>query len=418
MRSFINSAISFVFNFSYGKIAIPIFKGLLRQKRYTPPTLSYDYKKVLVNFQKHDFIGLGDAVIFSSLFKILKYRFPEAKLYLLTNAQNKHLNIIWKDHTYVDEFLVHPPLSPRYFFHWLAFYYKLTKSDFDLSIIQAHKSVVNKVRGSWFPLDPLLTYLCGIREIIGFYDRWPQDIVFSKIIDQFGLSGGKTLDNIPHWSDIAFEYAMAISLRPEDHSIALKKHVKFDWMKLPYDSKIMIAINPGGDKNFDRRWPLEKFKDLCISLSAKYDPIIFLVGGPDETDIRTNLVQAVLNERDNVKIHNIIAGSLNETLNYIGQSNVFIGNDTGTTHLAAAIDEPNIVAIFGPTDPTYWGPENLSSRHQVIALEIPCRPCDLLYDPVGHKDCYLTTNKHKCLRDLSTEKVLRAVENSLGLSVK
>jgi ADP-heptose:LPS heptosyltransferase len=46
---------------------------------------------------------------------------------------------------------------------------------------------------------------------------------------------------------------------------------------------------------------------------------------------------------------------LRPTVALIGQATVFVGHDSGLTHLAAAFRRPT-VAIFGPTDPEVWGP--------------------------------------------------------------
>jgi ADP-heptose:LPS heptosyltransferase len=43
------------------------------------------------------------------------------------------------------------------------------------------------------------------------------------------------------------------------------------------------------------------------------------------------------------------------TIGLLAHAAVFVGNDSGLTHLAAAFDRPT-VAIFGPSDPEVWGP--------------------------------------------------------------
>ena len=53
--------------------------------------------------------------------------------------------------------------------------------------------------------------------------------------------------------------------------------------------------------------------------------------------------------------------SLTELARYLGQTRVFIGNDSGITHLAAYLGCPTI-ALFGPTDPRIWGPIGRRSR--------------------------------------------------------
>jgi ADP-heptose:LPS heptosyltransferase len=46
---------------------------------------------------------------------------------------------------------------------------------------------------------------------------------------------------------------------------------------------------------------------------------------------------------------------------WLADARVYIGNDAGTTHLAAAVGSP-VVAIFGPTDPGLWAPRGRHVR--------------------------------------------------------
>jgi ADP-heptose:LPS heptosyltransferase len=57
-------------------------------------------------------------------------------------------------------------------------------------------------------------------------------------------------------------------------------------------------------------------------------------------------------------------GDLYELACWIRSARVYVGNDSGITHLAAAAGAP-VVAIFGPTDPAVWAPRG--DRVRVIA---------------------------------------------------
>ena len=46
---------------------------------------------------------------------------------------------------------------------------------------------------------------------------------------------------------------------------------------------------------------------------------------------------------------------LYELAQWLARARLYIGNDSGITHLAAAVGTP-VVAVFGPTDPAVWGP--------------------------------------------------------------
>jgi len=50
-----------------------------------------------------------------------------------------------------------------------------------------------------------------------------------------------------------------------------------------------------------------------------------------------------------------LCGSVDELVSLLSSSNVYIGNDSGPTHLAALMGLPTM-AVFGPTDPAVWSP--------------------------------------------------------------
>ena len=63
---------------------------------------------------------------------------------------------------------------------------------------------------------------------------------------------------------------------------------------------------------------------------------------------------------------------------------LFITNDSGLMHVAAALDVP-LIAVFGSTDPVATGP--LGSRSHVVRTDVPCSPCLKPQCRYGHLDC-------------------------------
>jgi ADP-heptose:LPS heptosyltransferase len=55
-------------------------------------------------------------------------------------------------------------------------------------------------------------------------------------------------------------------------------------------------------------------------------------------------------------------GELPTVAGILAQAHVYVGHDSGMTHLAALLDVPT-VALFGPTDPERWGPRG---RHVTV----------------------------------------------------
>src|SRR5579864_4809532 len=85
---------------------------------------------------------------------------------------------------------------------------------------------------------------------------------------------------------------------------------------------------------FKKCWPLERYRELASRLSM---PVRWCVG-PEET------------LEDAVRIDDLY-----ELAGWLATARVYIGNDSGITHLAAAVGTP-VVALFGPTDPRIWSP--------------------------------------------------------------
>jgi heptosyltransferase-2 len=75
---------------------------------------------------------------------------------------------------------------------------------------------------------------------------------------------------------------------------------------------------------------------------------------------------------------------------------VFVSNDSGAMHVAAAAGCP-VVAVFGPTDERATHP--LGPHHTVMSAPVFCRPCLLRECPIDHR----------CMKRVSAESVARAV---------
>jgi ADP-heptose:LPS heptosyltransferase len=83
-----------------------------------------------------------------------------------------------------------------------------------------------------------------------------------------------------------------------------------------------------------KNWPLERYRELAQRLAM---PVRWCAGPEEQLD-------------NAVRIDNLF-----ELACWLATARVYIGNDSGITHLAAAVDIP-VVAIFGPTDPAVWAP--------------------------------------------------------------
>lgn len=169
-----------------------------------------------------------------------------------------------------------------------------------------------------------------------------------------------------------------------------------------------------------KRWPLDAWVEIGRYLHDRGMTVV-LSGGPgqEEADyvarIAARLPQGAVD----------LAGraSLAELAGIIAQAKLFIGPDTGITHLAAATGAPTI-ALFGPTNPVKWAPWPKAYREdrnpfpkvgsgrvnnvELIQGEGACVPCHL-EGCDRHRHSY-----SRCLDELSPERVKAAARESLG----
>jgi len=94
-----------------------------------------------------------------------------------------------------------------------------------------------------------------------------------------------------------------------------------------------------------------------------------LVGSEDERDVENSVRRSMREDR---ALAMTGALTLEELTALLGRSALFIGNDSGPAHLAAACGVPSIV-LFGPQDPRRFGP--WSERTQVLHHPVACFPC-------------------------------------------
>jgi hypothetical protein len=103
-----------------------------------------------------------------------------------------------------------------------------------------------------------------------------------------------------------------------------------------------VVIHPGSG-GVTKNWPLERFEELAGSLEDRGRHVTWCVG-PAEQD---------LNLASDVDL--IVRDRLVELAGELAAARLYVGNDSGITHLAAATGCPTL-AVFGPTDPTIWAP--------------------------------------------------------------
>ena len=156
----------------------------------------------------------------------------------------------------------------------------------------------------------------------------------------------------------------------------------------------IIAMHPGsGGYSTARRWPPERFAQLADTLYHDTGGQLLLVGGLEEAALHSQILGMMQSAMPARSLAG--KGSIKVTAAALELADLFIGNDAGPMHLAAAVGTPT-VAIFGLSNSQAWGPYTggvAGKRTIVIKLDLPCMPCfysgHLLGTPEGcaTRDC-------------------------------
>ena len=172
---------------------------------------------------------------------------------------------------------------------------------------------------------------------------------------------------------------------------ALKLYIQTENFQKP-----TLGINAGATYGSAKRWYPDKFAEVGAAFSKTHNIIIF--GGPNEIEISQE-IEVKLQELGVNNFTNLAGKTtIQELCANIGACSLFVTNDSGPMHIAAAYQVPT-VAIFGPTkykETSQWKNE----RSQIIRHEMECSPCMKRECPLGH---------HDCMKGISSQEVIEAL---------
>jgi heptosyltransferase II len=142
--------------------------------------------------------------------------------------------------------------------------------------------------------------------------------------------------------------------------------------------RLRIAIGAGASYGSAKCWPPDRFADLANRLQGRTQADVILFGTPPETAVSSAIAAAM----NHPPIDLTGKTSINDLPALLSQCHLFVGNDSGAMHVAAAVGL-SVVAVFGPTDPFGTAPV---TPHCSIVQERPyCSPCFLRRCPTDHR---------------------------------
>lgn len=162
----------------------------------------------------------------------------------------------------------------------------------------------------------------------------------------------------------------------------------------------LIGFNPGAALSPAKQWPAEKYARLAQMICHHLRARIVLFG--TETERATCSEIIAQSGTAAPRMLNLAgATTLVEAMALIGECDVFVSNDSGLMHLAAALQTP-LVALFGSTDHIANGPR--AENAVILRKPLPCSPCKKAHCPEKH---------FRCMRLIDHDEVYAAVAGLL-----
>jgi len=312
---------------------------------------------------------IGDLVFSLPLLKALKDSYPGAGIHSVVKP---YLKGLLEDSPYVDSIFVRDePLFGKFD---LAKRLRRNRYDLMISLARSQEAM-------------LLTALSGAGKKAGFV-HFPWDLV---------LDVKETVAGHNCWINNArLLEKLGVNIIKNDYVGLLEVQQKIERIILP--EKYVIISAGASRRRLVKAWDEEKYAEVIVSLHREYGLSPVLVGGGDTLECN-ELIRRYVSERSPLGKIEIIdltgALGLREVYALLERANLFVGIDSGVMHMASAADIP-VVALFGPTDPYYVGPQNRDSI--VVSKDMKCAPCYL------NRSCV----NIDCMRDLAVDAVMDA----------
>ena len=176
---------------------------------------------------------------------------------------------------------------------------------------------------------------------------------------------------------------------------------RFD-LPAPDFARPLIGLNPGAEYGLAKRWPEERFVETARRLQERFPCNWLVLGGKADMELAARIA-AGIQSGDNLAQHTVwnVAGqtSLRELCALLRECDMVLSNDTGPTHVAAAMGSP-VVVPYGSTSPEITGPGLPGDpRHRLLESNAPCAPC-------FHRVCPID---FRCMNSIPVSQVVDAL---------
>ena len=310
---------------------------------------------------------IGDAVMTTPAVRAIRKNFPDARISILTKPW---VAPVFSDSPYVDNLLIYDEAGKhKGMVGKMRLAKELKQYSFDAAIL-----LQNAFEAA------LITFFAGIPCRIGYntdvrgfllthsvsctprIKKMHQTGYYLGILQGIGLeTDGLGLDLV-----VNKKYEKRAAEILEEHGISRTNG--------------LVGINPSATFGPAKQWFPERYAGLSDKIHEVFGARILLFGGPEDRELGVRIAQIM----QHPPVDLCGKTDLGEAIALINMCNLFITNDSGLMHVAAALDIP-LIAIFGSTNPLTTGPR--SKRSKIVRVPIKCSPCLKPKCPEGHLRC-------------------------------
>jgi len=333
---------------------------------------------------------IGDAAMATPTLRALRGNFPEARL---VGIMRPYVADVLAGTPWLDEQILYEPESDDPSQRGIALVRRLRRERLDTIVL-----LTNSARTA------LLAWASGARERIGYARNLRGFLLTRKL--QPPRQGGRYLPSpvLDYYLELAYALGcpiesprLELATLPDD-----ERRAEQVWrrLRLPGGQDV-VMLNTGGAFGSAKLWPTSYFSVLAGRIATQLDKAVLVLCGPQERELAKAIVAGAAHPR--------VVSLADETLSIglskacIRRARLMVSTDSGPRHFAAAFDVP-VITLFGPTH-IAWS-ENHYQRATHLQLELDCVPCQQRTCPLGH---------HRCMVDLSVDRVYAAVAEELAL---
>ena len=312
--------------------------------------------------------AMGDIVHVMPAVINLRMIFPAARISWL--VEDKHKDLV-ECLPGIDEVLVFPRRQWQTSLKYPQKYF---------TIISEARLFLKKLRGKKYDValdfhgnfkSGLLTYLSNASTRIGFSRGYCKE--FNFIFTNLRITPQKKnthrVDkylNLLRGLGMDAHYQRPVFSIPDNDRLYIEDFIH----QTPINQKSIAIIHPGTSLfGKYKRWPAKNYANLADRLIQELGySVIFTWGGQEY-----KIVEEIMSFMRYQATIACKTTSVKQLIALLQHAHLFIGGDTGPTHIASCIGMPT-VAIFGPKDPVIYAPYN--DNGAIVRKDIPCSPCE------------------------------------------